>query len=194
MIYDCFIPAEPKMLYSRRKAMLDGLMKGRAGDVCVHVKCVETFEVHDVGRIEELYRQFIAEGFEGAMIRVDAPYKYSYNEHHSKQLLKMKQTFDAEFTIVGFTTGDRGKAAAALMIICEVVSSDGSRIQFPVTPAMELPARVALAEKMRMVEVNGHTHFENHWMGKPLIVEFDEYSRDHVPQRARTQMILRTYE
>jgi hypothetical protein len=99
----------------------------------------------------------------------------------------MKKTYDREYEISGWTTGVKGKAALALMIICR--SGDKT---FPVTPAMELEERNALAKKMKTVESNGKTHFENHWLGRPLIVYFDDYSKDNLPQRARTKMEIKS--
>jgi hypothetical protein len=67
-------------------------------------------------------------------------------------------------------------------------------VKFPVTPAMELPERIILAKKMAIIEENGKTHFENNYLGKMLIVYFDEKSIDGLPQRARTKMEIRTWD
>lgn len=187
MIYDCFIPDEPKLIYTERKKILDDIFSEFKFE---HAKAVETFETHSMEEINELYKIFLEEGFEGAMVRVDTTYHYSYNERHSKVLLKMKPTYDSEMEIVGFTTGEKGKAAEALMIICQ--TEDGKK--FPVTPAMELPDRIALAKKMNEIEPNGKTHFENQWLGRKIIIEYDEKSKDNVPQRARTRLIIRTWQ
>lgn len=187
MIYDCFVANEPELKYSERKAILDEIFENFK---LLHSKSVETWEVTSKEEIEEMYKVFLEEGFEGAMIRLDTAYKYSFNEHHSKVLLKMKPTFDSEYKIVGWETGTKGKAAEALMIICETTEG----IKFPVTPAMELPDRIALAKKMGQIEPNGKTHFQNQWENKPLIVYFDEKSRDNVPQRARTRMEIRVWD
>lgn len=187
MIYDCFIPSEPELIYADRKTLLDEIF---AAAGFTHAENVETFAVNTEAELVELYEAFLEEGYEGAMVRVNAPYAYSYNEHHSKVLLKMKPTRDAEFTMIGWETGEKGKAAQALMAICQ---TDAGKA-FPVTPAMELPDRIALAKKMVEIEPNGKTHFENHWQGRKLIVYYDEMSKDLVPQRARTKMELRTWD
>lgn len=185
MIYDCFIDGEP-LKYSQRKAILDSIFEKHQ---LVYAKAVETHLITDPGQIEPIYKKFLADGYEGAMIRLDEPYVYSYNEKHSKVLLKMKPTYDAELEITGYTTGTKGKAAGALMIICK----SGDK-EFPVTPAMEIEDRMALAKKMAVVEPNGNTHFVNHWLGKKIIVEYDEMSKDVIPQRARTRLVVRTWD
>jgi ATP-dependent DNA ligase len=186
MIYDCFIANEPELLYTDRKAILDDIFKTYNFK---YAKSVETFQVESLEEIYEYYKIFLEEGFEGAMIRIDAPYRYSYNEHHSKVLLKLKETRDMEAPIVSWTTGEKGKAADALMIICEIEGK-----QFPCTPAMEIPDRIALAKKMATIEENGNDHFTNHWKGKKIIIYYDELSRDHIPQRARTKMEIRNWD
>ena len=194
MIYDCIVADEPAMLFSARYAILAGL------HYTEHCKLVETIKIPcdegcDPGAtkavLDEYYKKFLAEGYEGAMIRTNSPYQHSSNDYHSKYLLKMKPVLDHEFTVAGWETGSKGKAATALMIIC--ITEPGG-IKFPVTPAMELADRRALAEKMSTIEQNGHSFFENHYLGKKIIVEFDEWSRDNVPQRARTQLQIRTWD
>lgn len=187
LIYDCFLPAQPALTFSQRQEILQGLFDGKNA---IYAKLAETFRADTMEEAEALYKGFLAEKYEGAMLRTDTPYVYSYNERHVKSLLKMKPTEDAEFEIVGWETGRKGKAAAAVMIICRTKSG----IEFPVTPAATLEAREALARKMGETEPNGHTHFENHWKGRPLIVYFDEMSKDGVPQRARTSLEIRTWD
>ncbi|QYB17618.1 DNA ligase [Pacmanvirus S19] len=184
MIYDCFVANEPELKFSERKLILDEIFENFE---LKHCKEVETFEATSKEEIDDLYKIFLEEGFEGAMVRVDSPYRYSFNERHCKDLLKLKPTYDAEYEIARWETGEKGKAAGALMIVCK--TADGK--EFPVTPAMELPDRMALAKKMSEIEPNGRTHFENHWLGKQLIVLYDELSKDNVPQRARTKMEIR---
>lgn len=186
MIYDCFVANEPGLKYSSRKEILDEIFRENKFE---YAHPVDTFEVYSMDEVDELYKSFLKDDFEGAMVRLNEPYRYSYNEYHSKVLLKIKPTYDAEMEVVGWETGTKGKAASALMIIC---MAEGKK--FPVTPAMELPDRIALAKKMAEVEPNGQTHFTNHWLGKKIIITYDELSKDNVPQRARTKLEIRTWD
>lgn len=188
MVYDCFTPGNNDA-FSARHELLKALFDTHAAEL-IHVKFVPTYKITDVAQVKPLFDQFIAEGYEGAMVRLDAPYQYSYNEKHSKILLKVKPVLDAEYEIIGYETGRKGKAAGALMIVCK--TPEGK--EFPVTPAMELDVRKALTVKMAEVEQNGKTVFENKYKGKKIIIEFDEFSKDNLPQRARTQMKERTWD
>ncbi len=185
-IYDCFVPAEPDMTLSERAEMLDMIFSGTEFTYCLRVETAPVTKAEIKGKFDE----FVAEGYEGAMIRLDLPYEYGVNHHRSKSLLKLKEEFDDELAIAGWETGRKGKAAEALMIRC--AAANGT--VFPVTPAMELPVRIELARKMPIVESNGKTHFENHWLGKKIIVTYDELSKDGIPQRARTSMEERTWD
>lgn len=182
MIYDAFVPTQPNMLYVDRLALLKSLNIDTP-----HVKTVETFESSNPSEAIAASKKYIAEGYEGAMVRLNAPYAYSYNDYHCKVLLKIKQTLDAEFKLVGFTSGRRGKAVRALMLKC--VTPEGK--EFDVTPALELSVREQLFVKLQQMEPNGKTIFANRFAGHMLTVTFDEYSVDKVPQRARTSFVFR---
>jgi ATP-dependent DNA ligase len=185
MVYDCFIPGD-NSVYSARKALLSQLFETFEFE---HVKEVPTWTVGSLGEIDQLYAEFLRDGYEGAMVRLDRAYKYSYNEHHSSILLKIKQTLDAEFEIVRWETGIKGKAAGALMMVCKTPEGH----EFPVTPAMEIPDRIKLAERMSS-QIDGKSYFDVNYKGKPLIVYYDELSSAKVPQRARTKMEIRTWD
>ncbi len=184
MVYDCFLAGETQK-YTERQSMLDEIFDTKFQ----YAKPVETLTAHSMEEVDNAYRKYLAESFEGAMVRLDEPYRYSLNEYHSKVLLKMKPTHDAEFEVSGWETGLKGKAAGALMIICTTGEKN-----FPVTPAMELPDRIALARKMTEIEPNGKTHFINQWLGQKIIVYYDEMSKDNLPQRARTKLEKRTWD
>jgi len=184
-IYDCFVANQPELVFSERNALLGRLFKG--GKYC---RLAATVEARSDAAVQKEFRRNIKNGEEGIMVRLNRPYRYSYGEYHSNVLLKLKPELDGEYKIVGWETGKRGSAAHALMIIC--VTEGGK--QFTVTPALEIPERVAMARKMCDIEANGKIHFENHWWGKKLIVFFDELSKDKVPLRARTKMTVRTWD
>jgi len=195
MLYDCYVADSPKMLYYERKAILNKIFANNLTSLhpFTYTKQVPTAECDSLECATEIYNQALADGFEGAMVRLNAPYRVSYNEYHSTVLLKMKPVFDAELTIVSYGIATKGKAAGALMITCAANDTEGAPT-FPVTPAMEIADRVALAKHMSVVEDNGKTHFENHWLGQKIIVEYDELSKDLIPLRARTKMTKRTWD
>jgi ATP-dependent DNA ligase len=197
MVYDLFIPGTD-LVYSERLAILAAIfaaiqssipmLKSPGGESTPVVSLAPTYTCTATEEIQVYYEQFISEGYEGAMVRTNDKYQHAYNEYHSAKLLKIKPTYDEEFEVVDWTVGDRGKAAAALMIVCKTPAGD----TFPVTPAMTLEERNGLAAKMPNADKQGKTYFERHWKGKKITVYFDEYSAAKIPQRARTKLETRS--
>ena len=62
---------------------------------------VETTEVDSREHLDELYADYVEVGYEGQMIRLDAPYE---NKRSSK-LLKRKEFVDEEYEILGYDEG-----------------------------------------------------------------------------------------
>lgn len=87
------------------------------------VKEVETIKIiAEESAIEKLFEQFLAEGYEGLMIRtLDQPYEYK----RTKQLTKYKPLMDEEFQVVDFFKSITGETLGALW--CEM--PDGRRFK-----------------------------------------------------------------
>ncbi len=64
-------------------------------------KVVHTHWVREQSHVDYLYGLFTEQGYEGQMIRLNAPYE----NKRSKSLLKRKEFVDAEFTILGVEEG-----------------------------------------------------------------------------------------
>ena len=64
-------------------------------------KVVKTTMVHNDEELMEHFYQFLGQGYEGQILRVDGPYE----NKRSKYLIKHKQFDDAEFTIIGVLEG-----------------------------------------------------------------------------------------
>ena len=184
IVYDCFL-ANEDMIFSQRYDRAVSLFA--AATPSPYVSLAPTTPCRDAKNMMIMYRQFLSEGYEGLMIRKDAPYEYSNNEYHSSVLLKLKPSLDAEFKIVGWETGRRGKAAKALMLLCETSAG----VKFTVTPALDIPERIRLARLMDTLDTDGAIYFDSHWKGKMITVTYDEMSREGVPLRARTKMEVR---
>lgn len=67
------------------------------------IKIVPTYEVKSMEDIDKYHEQFLAEGFEGSIIRVDLA---SYENKRSRQLLKKKDFMDSEYKIVAVIPGE----------------------------------------------------------------------------------------
>jgi len=190
-VYDMFEPAAPAMIYSERKAILDSMFN--AGDF-KHVCPVETFAVANRAVADAKYQQFLSEGYEGAIVRLDEPYRYSNNAHHSKQLLKMKPVFDREDKVVDFTAGTKGKGAGSLLLVLQTETPAGLKC-FTITVNKTEAERKALYRQLSEVDGTGRTMFEREYKDKKITYQYEELSTGGIPLRARVQsLIVRDYE
>lgn len=97
--------------FSERKQALKTLIK----DVPFLV-FVETSHAKDEAALDALYESYLADGYEGQMVRIDG----AYENKRSANLLKRKPCDDAEFVIVGIEEGDGNLGGMAGKIICKM--------------------------------------------------------------------------
>ncbi len=191
MVYDAFIPDANGVAntpYEIRREVVEELF---AAIPTAWARPVPTAVANNAAELRQLYEGYLAEGYEGAMIRIPSGgYIYSLKGYRSNGLLKMKPTYDAEYPVVGWDVGTKGKAAGALMIVCQTATGK----QFSVTPAMEIADRMEMAKRMATVEANGRTYFENVWKGREITVQYASLSVDGVPLQPRTKLTSRADE
>jgi ATP-dependent DNA ligase len=184
LIYDVCKLTQLNTLYTERKSLLESIIPDNAKlTYCIRAP---TVVVNNNAELQAEYNKYIAEGYEGAMVRLNAPYEPGYNGYHSKYLLKIKPCLDSEYELVDWALGEKGKADGALMVVCSI----NGKI-FTVTPALELEERMSSAKLWATIEPNGKTHFENHFKGRQITVYYDELSKDGIPLRARTKLEFR---
>lgn len=186
ILYDSFV-ANDQALYKERLARLVTLNLPAGCDETSTIGCVKlakTWEVSNVEELNGLYKEALDAGYEGVIIRKNNTYELSYNNRHSKMLLKLKPESDAEFEVVGWKMGDKGKTLGALIMVCKTTNGH----LFSVNPAMPIPDRIELAKQMSQIELNGRSHFDNEWLGKHITVKFAQLSDDGVPLQPRTTL------
>lgn len=101
--------------FTRRTAWLDSNLVSSQIIKLVMTKRVDTPE-----ELDRLYEGFLAAGYEGQMVRVDAPYE----QKRSKYLLKRKEFQDAEYKIIEVCEGTGNRTGMAGWMILE--NKDGS--------------------------------------------------------------------
>ncbi len=217
-VFDCFFPeakaAGHEMASVHRQAYLSLLFAeaGRGGPEAAHphLRRVENFTADGEEELGVLLRRFLAEGYEGAIVRKNcAGYVYGLNNYHSSGVVKIKPLGDDEFAVVGYGQGDRGKDLGAVVWECEVGAGDaraGEDRRFRVVPkgmtyeerylvyrclgemVPNAPAAVAEGGPLRV------TRFVRDFLGKPLTVEYFERSaKTGKPTQAKA-VAFRTYE
>lgn len=153
-VYDvCFVDA-PEIPLEYRIAFIEDVLSEFEYIEIVDTQIVETQE-----RLDELYGEYIGEGFEGQMIRtVDS----GYDNKRSKSLLKRKTFFDEEFKIVRFEEGKGNWAGKAKKVYC--VKSDGTEFKAGIKGTMEY--------------CEGLLENQQNYIGLEGTVRFPEYTKD----------------
>lgn len=100
-IYDCFNWTDDSFL--RRVIFLHQTLSSASEQDGSPVVLVNTTPVVDQQQLEIVRDAHLAQGYEGSMVRLDAPYEKG---KRSKNLLKLKQFDDTEFEIVEVLEGD----------------------------------------------------------------------------------------
>ncbi len=67
---------------------------------------VPTIRIVSIEELQRLHAQWLSEGYEGTIVRLNKPYE----NKRSKNLLKFKDFVDAEFKIIGAVEGEGGRA------------------------------------------------------------------------------------
>jgi ATP-dependent DNA ligase len=159
-IYDMVNLADPNQSFKHR---LHYLQTSIPWSKLLKCKLVETFTIDNLERVKPLHDQFVAEGYEGIMLR-DSNGLYQINKR-SKYLQKYKEFMDEEFQIVGFHEGT-GNEKGAVVWDCKTKKGQ----PFAVRPRGTFERRKELFQD---ATAN---------VGSMLTVIFQEYSADGVPR------------
>ena len=167
-IYDCVMGRPFKI----RMVALHAAW-ARIPHVC-YLRFAETILISTEAEVPEYYAKFMAEGYEGLMLRnADGPYVHK----RSYDLIKLKEMQDAEFPIVGIEEG-RGKLQGHAIFVCQAAGMVGT---FSVKMA---------GDTARLRE-----YFNDHslWEGKKLTVAYQNLTNYGIP-RFPVGKAIRDYE
>ena len=169
-LYDCLTADENDGFLTRHAT----LKKALNGQYQSSLMLVENVEVTDRAEVETLHNQFVAEGYEGIMVRNNDGV-YGINKR-SKDLQKFKHFLDDEFSIVGFLEGT-GNDAGTVIWVCTNDNND----TFKVRPR-------GTREQRREWFSEG-----NNFIGSTLTVRYFELTDDGIP-RFPVGIAIRDYE
>jgi len=84
---------------------------------------VPTFRVKSHKEVKAKHKEFMKQGYEGSIIRLDE----KYETKRSKNLLKFKDWQDKEFKIIGFEEGEGGRAGTIGAFILDFPEGQGAK-------------------------------------------------------------------
>ena len=165
-VYDMVSPGT----FEERYAALTKLIRGHR---LRHIVLVPTERCASEERMKAKHNEYVAEGFEGIMLRNPAGL---YQHSRSTDLLKYKEFFDAEYEVVGFKEGE-GQEKGCVLWTCK--TEDGKT--FHCRPRGTREDRVELF------------HHGLEYVGKKLTVRFQELTDEGLP-RFPVGIAFRDYE
>ena len=196
-VFDCFFPAAIERGYNMvsfaRQNYLDAALRGTT-----NVIRVQNYSINSREEMNTLIKQFLADNYEGGIIRrPHREYKYSYNNYHSTNLLKIKLVFDDEFEVVGYIDG-KGKNKGLVTWICRVPidkSTDPNDRIFNVEPKdMTQDERSFIFKHLSDAVGDGQTRFERDFKLLPLTIEYRETSTKTGKPLMPKATVFRIYE
>lgn len=134
---------------------------------------VDSYLVKNEIEIKNYYSQFMEEGYEGLIVRLNGPYE----NKRSKYLLKYKEFFDQEFIIKDIIEGIGKLSNKAGTILCEI---DGKTFNSAINGTHEY-----LAEIWKDREK---------YIGKTATVKYFELTSDGIPRFPKVTQIDRSWE
>lgn len=198
MVFDCFYIDKSGVngnLWTQRKRLLQTVMESADRGNSPHIKLVPTQEVANSEERDAIYNGYIEDGMEGAVVRnLDSPYEVGLaKEIRSKWTFKMKPRPDAEWPVVGYKSGARGKAVGAVIWIF-AESDDGVKertgkiiplekrktFSADYTGGMGMESRYAIYRYLQETD-----DLKKLYYGKLMTITYFRLSNDGLPQQPK---------
>lgn len=188
VVFDVYLFGRPDATYVDRKRWLDEHFSNVRGAA----KLAETYLLGSsnpappfMRRVDDLYRKFLDEGYEGMVIRrADGVYVPGYRGKHTEVVMKHKPLFTDVFKCVGYEAG-RGKEHDAVIWICQTKNGK----QFKARPKQTYDERRKIYNALQ----NDPGLFNRKYKNKPITIEYASLSIDGIPQQPRA-VAFRDYE
>jgi len=190
-IFDLYDKSNPDLTYNQRLNIInelfdfDGQLYNKN-----YIKKVETYKINTNNiktqkeaqdKINNLYQQFLDEGYEGAILRKgNSVYKVNYR---SSDLLKIKPVFHDEFKCVNFTEGKKGLHKGTIIYTCET-NKEPKKLFNVKVKGFSLDKQKEIFQQMSEIQNNNKTYFENNYKNKFATIEYLDLSKDGKPQKA----------
>jgi ATP-dependent DNA ligase len=161
-IYDCIDINNLYIPFKERIALLRKIFEPKMSQTSsIHI--VVTEDLENIENVKPMHDKYVAEGYEGIMIRNnDSPYELQKRSAH---LQKYKEFMEEEFAISGYHEGDGDDIDT---IIWDCTTKDGKT--FAVRPKGTREYRKELLENA------------DKYIGKQLTVIFQEWTKDNIPR------------
>ena len=182
-VFDIFDPTKPDFNQTDRFELLKQLFKGKRYS---HLKRVPIHVVHGQKEAEDYYKEYLEKGYEGVVYRRPMGiYIHSINDRRSNDVLKHKPSPTAEYKIVGFKAGMRGKDKGA--IIFELQTQDGTK--FTAVPSWTYDERYKVYKDL----IEDPQKFKKDYENKFATIQYAILSKNGTPTQPKF-IAVRDYE
>jgi DNA ligase-1 len=176
-VYDFIQLSRPTIPYTERLDELQSrfsTLGASTANMIPNLRLLSTAVCANEDEMKRLHAEYVAEGYEGIMLRAkNGVYKIG---HRSIELQKYKEFFDGEYPVIGFKQGD-GEEKGCVIWQCRTPAG----LEFGVRP------RGTRADRTELF-ANGTAY-----IGKMLTVRYQELTTDGVP-RFPVGISFRDYE
>ncbi len=176
IIFDVFCPSMLDVFPTEKRVnILDLLKDYLISENITKVYTIDSYHVESDSQVQKYFKQFIDEKYEGLMYKqADALYKTSKTtEPRTNTILKLKQHFDSEFTLIDYTTG-KGRDLGAIIWIFD--SGNSMHDTFSVALGTgSVPER-------KLIYQDAKKNFDTKYKGKKATIIYDKLSDLGIPQ------------
>jgi len=127
-----------------------------------YIVYVETSSIHNKSMLDEQHEKYLADGYEGTIVRLDAPYE----KKRSKNLLKKKDFMDAEFKILDIIEGEGNRYGTAGYI--ETITNDGKPFKSSIKGTFEYLTELLVNKQQ--------------YIGKQATIKYFQLTPDGIPR------------
>lgn len=169
--FDCYVPSEPDMPFSERFDLLRTYRKNGS----ITCKLLRTIPINNPtpNTIEKTMQKYVEDGFEGIIIRLDAPYVHG----RSTNLFKLKPIESAEFLVLDILPGKGSSSNLAAKAVVQL--PNGNTCQVGVTGSTSIREE--------------YLAYKDDYIGLMATVEYQELT-DSGSIRFGKLIAFRTYE
>ena len=121
-VYDLWVDDNPNMSFTDRNSIINQFLFNLE-----NVVVVPTFKIGSSDEVDEYFRKFVSDGYEGAIIRTDDPYEHK----RSNNLLKYKEFVDEEFEILDVNIGKNQTIAESVTVKLKNGAVCNATLAFP---------------------------------------------------------------
>lgn len=138
-----------------------------------HLVVVPTYKVNSFEELDQYYEEFLGLGYEGQMIRKNAPYE----NKRTKSLLKRKEHIDEEFEILDICEGLGNRSEMAGYLICKLL--DGRTFNSNIKGGFDFYKEL--------------WNNKSKYIGQKATIRFQNWTPDKMPRFPRC-IAIRNYE